>query len=202
MDASEAEVGTLDDVLHSARVKGIASPEAIAEATGLEVDQVTRRLGELDAQGLTFERAARKRPGWVLSEEGRARHAAELAASHPAEVRDRLAVTYEGFLALNTPVKTLAARWQQATDGAARFDVLTDLEDLHGRAVTVLAASGEVLPRFGRYARRLSEALAKIDDDPRFFVSPLVDSYHTIWFECHEDYLLTLGRTRTQEGSE
>ena len=32
-------------------------------------------------------------------------------------------------------------------------------------------------------------------------VSPAVDSYHTVWFEAHEDFLLTLGRTREQKGS-
>ncbi len=44
--------------------------------------------------------------------------------------------------------------------------------------------------------------MEKIEDDPRYFVSPLVDSYHSVWFECHEDFLLTLGRTRAGEGSE
>jgi hypothetical protein len=57
------------------------------------------------------------------------------------------------------------------------------------------------VPRFGAYARRLEASLDKAATDPRFVVSPAVDSFHTVWFECHEDYLLMLGRSREQEGS-
>ena len=63
-------------------------------------------------------------------------------------------------------------------------------------------ARAGIVERFGRYGDRLSVALEKLDEDPRYFVSPQVDSYHTVWFECHEDFLLTLGRTRRGEGSE
>jgi hypothetical protein len=27
----------------------------------------------------------------------------------------------------------------------------------------------------------------------------MIDSYHTVWFELHEDLLATLGRQRSQE---
>ena len=64
-----------------------------------------------------------------------------------------------------------------------------------------LNRAGEVSPRFTRYGERLSEALEQVETDPRFMVSPAVDSYHTVWFEAHEDFLLTLGRTREAEGS-
>ena len=37
--------------------------------------------------------------------------------------------------------------------------------------------------------------------DGRFITDPEVDSIHSIWFECHEDYLTTLGRDRESEGS-
>jgi hypothetical protein len=73
---------------------------------------------------------------------------------------------------------------------------------VHELADKALARTGELVPRFSRYGRRLGQALERIEDDPRYFVSPLVDSYHNVWFECHEDFLLTLGRTRAQEGSE
>lgn len=192
----------MDDVLHTLRVKGIATPEALAEAAGVETDAVLARLRELEADGAAFERPSRKRPGWVLSEEGRDRHAAELAAAHTPETRETLAELYDGFLALNNDVKGLAARWQHAGSDDARFDLLGRLEDVHDLADKALARTGELVPRFRGYNRRLAAALAKIEDDPRYFVSPLVDSYHTVWFECHEDFLLTLGRTRAEEGSE
>jgi hypothetical protein len=192
----------MDDVLHALRVKGIATPEALAEATGMAPDAVLAHLRELDAEGVAFERPSRKRPGWVLSEAGRDRHAAEIAQAHPPEHREELAELYEGFLDLNNDVKGLSARWQHAASDDDRFDLLGKLEDVHVLADKALAATGEVVPRFGRYNRRLGIALEKIEDDPRYFVSPKVDSYHTVWFECHEDFLLTLGRTRAEEGSE
>ena len=190
----------MDDVLHALRVKGIATPEALAEATGLDPETVLAHLRELEAEGVAFERPSRKRPGWVLSEQGRDRHAAELLAAHPADGREQLAGLYDGFLALNNDVKGLSARWQHADDD--RFDLLGKLEDVHVLADRALTKTGDEVPRFARYNRRLAVALEKIEDDPRYFVSPKVDSYHTVWFECHEDFLLTLGRTRAEEGSE
>ena len=192
----------MDDVLHALRVKGVANPEAIGLAIGSSPDAVLEHLRALESEGVCFERPSRKRPGWVLSEEGRDRHAAELLAAHPPESRETLAELYEGFLALNNDVKGLAARWQHAGSDDERFELLGRLEDVHELADKALALTGEVVPRFARYGRRLGVALEKIEDDPRYFVSPLVDSYHNVWFECHEDFLLTLGRTRAGEGSE
>jgi hypothetical protein len=192
----------MDEVLHCLRLKGIASPESIAEALGSSPDVVLARLRELESDGAAMERASRKRPGWVLSEVGRARHAAELGEAHTPATREALSERYKGFLELNGDVKALAARWQQALSDEARFVLIERLEDLHDNALNALTSTGELLPRFGRYGTRLSTALDRLEDDPRFFVSPLVDSYHTVWFECHEDFLLTLGRTRASEGSE
>ena len=192
----------MDDVLHALRVKGIGTPDSLGEAVGMNADAVLDHLRELEAEGIAFERPSRKRPGWVLSEEGRDRHAADLAEAHPPETRETLAELYEGFLALNNDVKALAARWQHAASDDDRFDLLGRLEDTHELADKTLALTGEVVPRFAGYGRRLGAAVEKIEDDPRYFVSPLVDSYHSVWFECHEDFLLTLGRTRAGEGSE
>ena len=192
----------MDDVLHALRVKGIATPESLALATGQSSDDVLERLRALEGDGVCFERPSRKRPGWVLSEEGRERHAAELVEAHPPESRETIAELYEGFLTLNNDVKGLAAKWQHAGTDDERFDLLGRLEDVHELADKALARTADVVPRFGRYGQRLGVALEKIEDDPRYFVSPLVDSYHNVWFECHEDFLLTLGRTRAEEGSE
>ena len=192
----------MDEVLHALRVKGIATPEAIGEAIGVGPEAVLAHLRELESEGVAFERPSRKRPGWVLSEHGRERHAAELAEAHPPQIRETLAELYDGFLALNDDVKGLAARWQHAGTDEERFELLGRLEDVHELAEKALSHTGELLPRFDRYGQRLNAALEKAEHDPRYVVSPLVDSYHNVWFECHEDFLLTLGRTRAQEGSE
>lgn len=192
----------MNAVLHAIRVKGIASEAAIVDATGLPLEEVEKELAVLEADELALQRPSRKRPGWVLTETGRERHAADLAGAHDPEVLASIAEHYEGFLAVNAQVKTVSAKWQHATDDAARFDLIDRIETLHGRAAPVLERAGAAAERYGRYGDRLGAALEKLEEDQRYFVSPLVDSYHTVWFECHEDFLLTLGRTRAGEGSE
>jgi len=191
-----------DDVLHALRVKGIATPEALAAATGAARPAVETALAELAERDHAFERPSRKRPGWVVSETGRDAHAAWLAASTDDALRERLDAAYQGFLAVNAEVKGLSAKWQSATDPAARFELTERLEDAHDRVLPALGRAADVIGRYARYAERLTTALGRVDEDPRYVVSPRVDSYHTVWFECHEDFLQTLGRTRAEEGSE
>jgi len=192
----------VNHVLHAIRVKGIASEASIVDATGLTLDEIEQELAMLEADELALRRPSRKRPGWVLTEVGRERHAADLASAHDEAILQDIATHYEGFLAVNAQVKTVSAKWQHATDDAARFDLIDRIETLHGRAAPVLERAGAAAERYGRYGARLGAALEKLEEDQRYFVSPLVDSYHTVWFECHEDFLLTLGRTRAGEGSE
>jgi hypothetical protein len=191
----------MDEVLHAVRLRGIASPQAVVDMTGLDLASVESRLAELAADDLVLERPSKKRPGWVLTESGRDAHASMLAAAHTPDQIAVLEEHYDGFLAVNGDIKGLSARWQSAADDE-RFDLIDKLEDLHEKARPVFASAGGAVARFGRYGERLGVALEKLDDDPRYFVSPQVDSYHTVWFECHEDFLLTLGRTRRGEGSE
>jgi hypothetical protein len=192
----------MSEVLHAVRVKGIAPTEAVILATGLPADEVARELAELEAAELVLQRPSKKRPGWVLTEIGRDRHGKWIVEAHDPGKLEVLAVHYEGFLTVNGDVKAVSAHWQGAATDAARFDLVDRIEDLHGKAAPVLEKAGTVIERYGRYGERLAVALERLEDDPRYFVSPLVDSYHTVWFECHEDFLLTLGRTRAGEGSQ
>ncbi len=62
----------------------------------------------------------------------------------------------------------------------------------------VAAALAETAPRLAPYPRRIAAAAAAIaTGDARFVASPRVDSLHQVWFELHEDVLVTLGRSRT-----
>ena len=190
----------VDELLHTLRIKGLATPEALAAVLGLSTAEVAAGLERLAAGGLVLERAAGKRPGWAILPAGREQHAAALAAAAAPAVA-LLALVYERFLDHNAPVKALCVHWQRTTDDADRFDLLDQLAELHEGALPVLAEAGTVAGRFGRYGERLTAALALAPEDPRYVVSPLVESYHQVWFECHEDFLLTLGRDRAEEGS-
>lgn len=66
----------------------------------------------------------------------------------------------------------------------------------------VLTAAAGPLPRLGTYTTRLCAALAKIHaGDVSWFTRPIVDSYHTVWFELHEELIGAAGLTRGDEAS-
>ena len=53
--------------------------------------------------------------------------------------------------------------------------------------------------RFANYSEKLINALEKSEDGELEWVSDAqMDSYHTVWFELHEDLLRLLGRTREE----
>jgi hypothetical protein len=65
-----------------------------------------------------------------------------------------------------------------------------------------LAAVTEQLPRLDAYAAKLSAALDRIQaGDTTWFTRPLVDSYHTVWFELHEELIGAAGLTREDEAA-
>jgi hypothetical protein len=56
-----------------------------------------------------------------------------------------------------------------------------------------------LLPRLSFYQDKLMEALEKAEDGEIQWVSDArLESYHTIWFEMHEDLLRVLGRVREE----
>jgi hypothetical protein len=184
-------------------VKGFAPAAALAAALGCSDEAAAEGLARLAADGLAEERSIGAREGWLPTPAGVERHASDLAA---ASARDpgrstALADAYGRFLACNGTVKGLCARWQLVTGDAERFELLDELAGVHEAVEPALAEAAAAAGRFGRYASRLTEALARAADDPRYVVSSQVDSYHQVWFECHEDFLLSLGRDRADEGS-
>ncbi len=187
--------------LHVLKIKGRASVEEVAASTGGDVDRATAALTDIAEEELVVERTGGRRPGWMLSPTGRALHEELLAEGLDSSAKEELAGAYEGFLALNATIKEISSRWQAITDDADRFELIEEVHEVHPDALDALNSAGKVAGRFSRYGERLDEALERVESDPRFMVSPAVDSYHTVWFEAHEDFLLTLGRTRAQEGS-
>jgi hypothetical protein len=191
----------MSQVLQALRLKGRATAEELGVSLGIPAAEVMAELAALAGDKLVVERTTGRRPGWMLTGDGRERYDSSLAEARTPEVLERLTETYSTFLHHNQAVKDLAAKWQGTTDDAARFDIIEDLFHVCEKVGPSLASAGEVLPRFAAYADRLTASLEKAPDDHRFVVSPTVDSFHTVWFEAHEDYLLMLGRTREQEGS-
>jgi len=112
---------------------------------------------------------------------------------------------------LNRRVLQVCSDWQVRTvDGhAVRNDhedvewdraVIERLATLHQQAQPILARLTTALPRFSSYEPRLTRAVTQVmAGDVQWFTAPGIDSFHTIWFELHEDLLITLGRRRIDE---
>ena len=78
--------------------------------------------------------------------------------------------------------------------------VLDRLDALHDQVVPVTTALAGTLSRFIGYTDRLTAAHERVRaGDHDWITRPVIDSYHTVWFELHEDLLATLGRERSQE---
>ena len=100
-------------------------------------------------------------------------------------------------------------RWRRELKGARRAD---SAGATLAKLVEVRAARMPIDDRFevrlaggqcvGVPASFDEAALARLHaGDKDWFTKPLIDSYHTVWFQLHEDLLTTLGIERSQEGA-
>ena len=79
--------------------------------------------------------------------------------------------------------------------------VIARLKAIDTAVTPVLDDLAAALDRYRHYAPRFAAALARLDaGELEWFTKPLIDSYHTIWFELHEDLLSSLGLERSKEG--
>lgn len=199
--ARESDVTARDELLHLLRLKGKASAKELAVVLDLTLADAIAQLSQLGADGLVTERPQGRRPGWALTEAGQDRHTDNLASERTPEVVAALGAPYQAFLTKNAQMKHVCAQWHLAEDEFTQFELIEQLTAVSAVVSPALEDAGRTVPRFARYAHRLARALTRASQDSRFVVSPLVDSFHTVWFECHEDFLMLLGISRKQEGS-
>ncbi len=199
-------------VLHALRVRGFAETDVLAEVTHLDDVTVVRALEAFAAEELVSRKQGLDVSGWVLTPQGRAEHEKRLAEElDGAGARGAVERRYAEFTALNPAVLQVCTDWQ-LRDGAlndhadAAYDtqVVGRLVELHEQAQPVLAGLAAALSRFGGYASRLQRAVDEVRaGHGEWFDKPLIDSFHSVWFELHEDLLATLGLERSAEtGSE
>ena len=85
-------------------------------------------------------------------------------------------------------------------DPAYDARVLAELAVLNGDAARWLSPLVASLARLATYSARLDRAAhLAADGDQRYVASPRVDSFHSVWFELHEDLILLSGRSRADE---
>jgi len=196
-------------VLHALRLKGFAETGVVAERTRLAVSLVGSLLEREASAGHAARRDGRI-SGWSLTPAGRARHAKLVAAEvDAAGVRDQVEAAYQAFLAINADLLQVCTDWQlregalnDHADASYDASVVERLAAVDAAVQPVAADLSTALDRFCDYGPRLATALARVRSGDRdWFAKPMIDSYHTVWFELHEDLLSTLGIERSKEGS-
>ncbi len=195
-------------VLHGLRLKGLADADALGEQTGVSAQRCASELSVAERKGLVANRRGRT-SGWMLTSAGRAEVAKLLAGELDASgARASIERGYERFLVGNGEFLALCTDWQMKdgqtvndhADPAHDAAVIARLGVLDDRVQPVCADLAAALGRFGGYGNRLTNARSRIEQgDTDWFTNPMIDSYHTVWFELHEDLLATLNIERSQE---
>jgi pyruvate,orthophosphate dikinase len=195
------------DVIRVLVVKGYAGPDAIATALRCSQEDAAATLDRLVADGLAEMAAGSFR----LTADGKSIGQEWITQDTARWGVDNALAALDAFLVLDHRMKDTVTAWQmRVVDGAQAFndhsdpvydaDVLTRLAALHADASAWLAPLVAGLPRLGAYGERLEHAAAMAAaGDGKYVASPRVDSYHSIWFELHEDLILLAGRNRAEE---
>jgi hypothetical protein len=194
-------------VMHGLAVKRHGTPEAIAGILGLDVDEVKAAIARLVEAKRAVEvqgRYALTPPARMALDSDYSRLYADLRAN------PQFKAGYDGFERINGALKQLITDWQTVTVGGERIPndhgdkdydgkIIDRLGDLHERAEAVLDQLAGALPRMRIYREKLLAALEKAEDGFVAWVSDAkIESYHTLWFELHEDLLRLMGREREE----
>ncbi len=196
-------------VLHCCRLKGFADAPTIAAWSGVHERGVAEVGDQLVDRGL-LHLPGSGALGWALTSVGRTENERLLGLELDlVGARAEIQSAYGRFLGLNAELRSICTDWQVRGDALNDHsdvdhdeEVIGRLVRLHRRARSVCRELDAQLSRFGRYEGRLATARQKVlDGDGGWFTQPLIDSYHTVWFELHEDLLATLGIDRSAETS-
>jgi pyruvate,orthophosphate dikinase len=190
----------VDHLLQVLCLKGRATHEALGAA--VEAD-ATSAMAELEAAGLVES----TKLGYRATDLGRKR-ADELYAYEREQAGAVIDDVYESFVPIDDDIKQIVTDWQMRQVGGeltvndhsdSRHDerVIARLRRTDAKVSTTLAPLSDALNRFDLYPRRLRRALTLIGEgDHSMLAAPLKDSYHTVWFELHEELIILSGRSR------
>lgn len=193
-------------LLMALRVQGVTSTDRAGAALCVTADAAAARLAALADGELAAERTGRI-TGFTLTQQG-LDELNKLIAAEGLCGNKALLECYDRFLQLNDRVLRVCADWQLRRDGGVEVpndhtnpdydsSVIDRLAELHARARVCLERVAGCAPRFAPYGARLDSCVDQLRAGDRLaFTAPLAESYHTVWFELHQDLLLTLGLER------
>jgi hypothetical protein len=193
--------------LHGLAVKKHARPQAVAALLGAQEATVATHLLEAARRGRCVEMGEK----YLLTPAGRMVVEANYSRYFAAARADQgFNAAHGRFEVINDELKQLVTDWQTVNIGGMQLandhgdeaydeKIVARLGALHDKALPVLKAFAASLPRFACYLGKLEAALLRVEDGEHAWLSDVsIDSYHTVWFELHEDLLRVLGRARSE----
>jgi pyruvate,orthophosphate dikinase len=193
-------------VVRALALLGFASVERVATALATSPDAVGNFL-----QALPHTHIAKAPRGLHVTREGRVWLSGQLKAERETVDRGAAERLYRDFMALDARFKQLVTDWQIRTidgkqvpndHGDTGYDasVRARLAEFHQAISVLLPNILSLSPRLTPFAQRFARAANAIaSGDGSMIASPLKDSYHTIWFELHEELIHLAGRDRATE---
>ena len=196
-----------DAVIRALSIKGFVTPQLLAPAVLTDEARLRPVLEHMAADGLV----APKGPMYQLTEAGKARGAELVTADRQRWGVDAATRALDALLTLDLRMKETVTAWQlrtvdgqqvinDHTDATYDANVLAGFAALHADAAAWLEPLPAGLPRIEDYSVRLAHAADRVAaGEHAYIASPRLDSYHSIWFELHEDLIRLAGRTREDE---
>lgn len=194
-------------VLHGIGIKKYADAVNISEIIGIAQAEVENSIDRAEERGLVMRADGKA----TLGPAGRLIMQCNYSRFYDSvRKNDAFVSAYDRFEELNVDLKSLITAWQVRdiagstvpNDHAdADYDnkIIDRLGALHESAERILAAMASVLPRMAIYREKLLMALERAEDGAIEWVSDAkIESYHTLWFELHEDLLCMLGKEREE----
>jgi hypothetical protein len=193
--------------LHGLAIKKHASPRDVADIVGLDAASVEALLVEAERRGRVVKAGGK----FLLTPPAQMALRSEYSRVYAGQrMSAAMNAAYDDFERANAQLKQLITEWQTVEIGGGKvandhsnqaYDekIIDRLGDLHERVEPILHRLARELPRLDVYPRMLTTALEKAEDGAIEWVSDAkIASYHTVWFEMHEDLLRVLGRERDE----
>ncbi|MDQ2706176.1 MAG: hypothetical protein M3Z25_00375 [Actinomycetota bacterium] len=193
-------------VLQALRLKGRALPGDAAAAAGIDAATLAPIIEQHTVAGNCEQARGRLK----LTKPGREVLEGLLAEERSGVDQDALKAAHREFDGHNSAFKQLVADWQlkdgttpnDHTDADYDAKIVERLGELDAGFSPLLDRVVAIAPRLAPYPARFAGALAKVQaGEHTWLARPMTDSYHTVWFELHEDLIGLAGLSRADEAA-
>jgi hypothetical protein len=188
-------------VLQAVRLKGgMADAAVIAALVGRDVSS------ELDA-AVAAEHVQERRGRYRLMPPGRDVLREALAQERASLDTGALDEIWDAFTTCDHTLKLVLQDWQlrdgepnDHSDSAYDAAIVARVTELHGSVAPLATRIAAAAPRLAGYPGRLDAALSQLQaGDTKYLSHPMVDSYHTVFHELHEELYDCTGKDRAAE---